>query len=80
MNDIAAIASLARSRDIHTIVDNTFATPINQRPLELGIEVVVHSATKFLGGHGDAIGGIVVGSKRSSSLFCGARSVIWAGV
>ncbi len=63
MNDIAAIASLARSRDIHTIVDNTFATPINQRPLELGIEVVVHSATKFLGGHGDAIGGIVVGSK-----------------
>ena len=44
------------------MVDNTFATPINQRPLELGADLVVHSATKFLGGHADALGGIVAGS------------------
>lgn len=63
MNDIAAVADLARSRDILTIIDNTFATPVNQRPLELGIDVVVHSATKFLGGHGDALGGVIVGTQ-----------------
>src|SRR5690606_30723779 len=43
-------------------VDNTFATPINQRPLELGADLVIHSATKFLGGHSDAMGGVVAGS------------------
>jgi cystathionine beta-lyase/cystathionine gamma-synthase len=61
MNDIAAIAEIAQAHDILTIIDNTFATPVNQRPLELGIDVVLHSATKFLGGHGDALGGVVAG-------------------
>jgi cystathionine gamma-synthase len=45
------------------VVDNTFATPINQRPLELGAHLVVHSATKFLGGHSDAMGGVVAGDR-----------------
>jgi cystathionine gamma-synthase len=45
------------------VVDNTFATPINQRPLELGADLVLHSATKFLGGHSDAMGGVVVGTR-----------------
>jgi cystathionine beta-lyase/cystathionine gamma-synthase len=62
MNDIAAIAAIARDRGILTIIDNTFATPINQRPLDLGIDLAVHSVTKFLGGHGDALGGAVAGS------------------
>jgi len=61
LNDLAAIADIARARGILTIIDNTFATPVNQRPLDLGIDVVVHSATKFLGGHGDAMGGAVAG-------------------
>lgn len=61
MNDIAAITAIARERGILTIIDNTFATPINQRPLDLGIDLVVHSVTKFLGGHGDALGGAVAG-------------------
>ena len=64
LNDIAALADLARSRGILTIIDNTFATPFNQRPLEMDIDLVVHSATKFLGGHGDAMGGAVAGSAR----------------
>ncbi len=61
LNDLAAIAEVARSRGILTVVDNTFATPYNQHPFELGIEVIVYSATKFLCGHGDAVGGLIVG-------------------
>lgn len=59
--DIAAVARLGRQRGIPTLIDNTFATPCGQQPLTMGIDVVVHSATKYLCGHGDAIGGIIVG-------------------
>lgn len=59
--DIAAIAALARGAGALTIVDNTFATPVLQRPLEHGADLVVHSATKFLGGHGDLLAGAVLG-------------------
>jgi cystathionine gamma-lyase len=58
--DLNAVAAIARARGILTAVDNTFATPWIQRPLELGCDIVVHSATKFLNGHSDMIGGIVV--------------------
>jgi cystathionine beta-lyase/cystathionine gamma-synthase len=57
--DIRAIAAIARDAGVPLCVDNTFATPINQRPLELGAQVVVHSATKYLNGHSDVIGGVV---------------------
>lgn len=60
LTDLAAIAALARPRGITTVVDNTFATPVNQRPLALGVDVVVHSATKYLGGHHDVTAGCVV--------------------
>lgn len=61
--DIAAIADIAHSynKDIKVVCDNTFATPYLQRPLELGADVVVHSATKYLNGHGDVIAGFVIG-------------------
>jgi methionine-gamma-lyase len=59
--DLDAVARLGRERGILTVADNTFATPVNQRPLELGIDVVVHSATKYLGGHGDVVAGALVG-------------------
>ena len=58
--DIAQIAQFARKRGILTIVDNTFATPWIQRPLDLGADIVMHSATKYLNGHSDMIGGILV--------------------
>jgi cystathionine gamma-lyase len=58
--DLAAIASLCRARGIITVCDNTFASPIVQRPLEAGIDIVVHSTTKFMNGHSDVIGGIAV--------------------
>ncbi len=60
--DLAEVASVARAHGARTVVDNTFATPFFQRPLELGIDVVVHSTTKYLNGHSDVIGGAVVTS------------------
>lgn len=63
LTDIQAVAELARSKGIRTIIDNTFASPVNQLPLKLGIDVVVHSATKFLGGHHDLTAGVIVGPR-----------------
>ncbi len=60
--DIRAVATVASERGAKTVVDNTFLTPLYQKPLELGADIVVHSATKYLNGHGDALGGIVVSS------------------
>jgi cystathionine gamma-synthase len=57
--DVAAVADLAHEREAVVVVDNTFATPYLQRPLELGADVVVHSSTKYLGGHSDVVGGFV---------------------
>jgi cystathionine beta-lyase/cystathionine gamma-synthase len=62
LTDLEAVAALGKSRGITTIVDNTFATPINQQPLRYGIDVVVHSATKYLGGHSDVTAGAIIGS------------------
>lgn len=58
--DIQAISQLAKSKKIISVVDNTFMSPVFQRPLDLGADIVVHSATKYLGGHSDMIGGIAV--------------------
>lgn len=59
--DIARISALARAAGALSVVDNTFATPVLQRPIALGADLVVHSATKYLGGHGDLLAGAVVG-------------------
>ena len=59
--DIPLWADIARHHDIPLIVDNTFASPYLQRPLAMGADLVIHSATKYLGGHGDLIGGVIVG-------------------
>ncbi|MGH2613732.1 MAG: cystathionine gamma-synthase family protein [Thermomicrobiales bacterium] len=60
--DIARLARAGRRAGAVVVVDNTFATPINQHPLPLGADLVIHSATKFLGGHADAMGGVICGS------------------
>jgi cystathionine gamma-lyase len=60
--DIAQVAEFARQRGILTVVDNTFASPWIQRPLELGADIVMHSATKYLNGHSDMVGGVAVTS------------------
>jgi cystathionine gamma-synthase len=61
--DIAAVVDLAKAAGAITVVDNTFATPFLQRPLELGADAVLHSATKYLGGHTDVVGGLVATSR-----------------
>ena len=58
--DLAAVAKIAREHDLIAVADNTFASPWIQRPLELGFDIVVHSATKYLNGHSDIVGGVVV--------------------
>jgi cystathionine beta-lyase/cystathionine gamma-synthase len=63
LSDIRALAGIARARGAWMVVDNTFATPFYQRPLELGAQLVVHSTTKYLNGHSDMVGGVVVTSE-----------------
>ena len=60
--DIAALAKLGHQKHACVVVDNTFASPMLQRPLDLGADVVVHSATKLLGGHNDVTAGVIAGS------------------
>jgi cystathionine gamma-lyase len=64
VSDLAAIAKIGKARGILTVVDNTFASPWLQRPLELGIDLVVHSVTKYINGHSDMVGGLVVVGER----------------
>lgn len=60
VTDLKAVADLAKKHNILSVVDNTFMTPYLQRPIELGIDIVIHSATKYLGGHSDVVAGLVV--------------------
>jgi methionine-gamma-lyase len=63
ITDITAVSQLAHARGALVTIDNTLATPVNQRPLALGVDLVLHSATKYLGGHSDLLAGAVVGSR-----------------
>lgn len=63
LTDLGAVAEIARARGVLTLVDNTIATPVHQRPLDSGIDLVMHSVTKALSGHSDVLAGIVVGSR-----------------
>jgi len=70
VQDLRALAQLAKARGITTIADNTWATPLYQNPLKMGIDLVVHSVSKYLGGHSDLVGGVVIGSaERIQHLF-----------
>jgi cystathionine beta-lyase/cystathionine gamma-synthase len=63
LQDIEAVAKLAKSKGIKTMIDNTWATPIFQKPLKMGIDLEVHSFSKYLGGHSDLIGGVIIGNQ-----------------
>jgi len=77
--DIRKVAEFCRKRNIATIIDNTFATPLHQNPLKLGIDVVVHSGTKYLGGHSDICCGIAVTQRKRRNAYAPWRSA-WAEV
>jgi cystathionine gamma-synthase len=70
--DLERVADIGRRHRVKTVIDSTFATPINQRPLEFGIDLVIHSATKYLGGHNDLLAGAVLGS---AALISGIRDL-----
>lgn len=72
--DIAALAELAHAAGARVCVDNTFATPVLQRPLDLGADLVMHSTTKYLGGHSDVLGGAIVG-REDDALFAAVRDL-----
>ncbi len=77
--DIAGVVALARAHGARTVADNTFATPYNQRPLALGVDLVCHSATKYLGGHHDVTAGVITGS-REALRTCVTTMRIFGGV
>jgi cystathionine gamma-synthase len=74
--DLPRLAEICRANKTKTLVDTTFATPINLRPSEHGIDLVVHSATKYLGGHNDVLGGVVAGARGTVSLVRDLRHVL----
>ena len=79
--DIEKVAKVAHSHGIPLVVDNTFATPYLLRPFEYGADIVVHSATKFIGGHGTAIGGVIVEGGKFDWAASGAESVLpWRSI
>jgi cystathionine gamma-synthase len=72
--DLGRVAEIAQRHNVKTLVDATFATPLNLRPLDFGIDLVVHSATKYLGGHNDLLAGVVVGNDQLIALL---RQNLW---
>jgi cystathionine gamma-synthase len=74
--DLSRMVETAREHDILTIIDSTFATPINFRPLEYGVDLVIHSATKYLAGHNDLLAGTAIGSKQLLAKIESARGVL----
>ncbi len=76
ITDMKAVADLAKSKDIVTTIDNTFASPVNQNPIDFGIDVVIHSATKYLGGHSDILAGAVACSQEHiDKIWCVAKNL-----
>lgn len=63
LQDLQAVAELAKSESITTIIDNSYCSPINQKPIELGIDIAMQTATKYIGGHSDTVGGVLCGTK-----------------
>lgn len=74
--DLELIAEIAKRHKVQTIIDSTFGTPVNQLPLSYGIDYVIHSATKYLGGHHDLLAGVVAGRKSRISALRDARGVL----
>ncbi len=74
--DLERLASICRERKVKSLIDSTFATPVNLRPLEFGIDLVVHSATKYIGGHHDVLGGVLVGKHATVSLVRDLRHIL----
>lgn len=80
MQDLAAVADLARAHHVATVIDNSWATPMFQNPIALGIDMVVHSATKYLGGHSDIIAGAIVGQEEQMEQIASNERSLLGGI
>jgi len=80
LTDIPAVAEISHTAGAELVVDSTFATPVGTRPLELGADVVLHSLTKYLCGHGDAVGGALIGSAELMSTLAGDAAIHLGGI
>jgi len=80
MQDLAGVAALAKARGITTVIDNTWATPMYQNPLEFGIDLVVHTASKYLGGHSDIVAGVVVGNAERMEKIAKEERELFGGI
>ncbi len=78
--DLKIMASLGKELDLTTVIDNTFASPINQNPLEWGIDIVIHSGTKYLSGHSDIICGAIISSKSLVQQICSSATTFGGNV
>ena len=76
ITDMAAVAKIAKKHKLITIIDNTFASPVNQNPIDFGIDVVTHSGTKYIGGHSDLACGVMVASKKLTMSL--SAHITWA--
>jgi cystathionine gamma-synthase len=74
--DLPKLVEIARANKLLTVVDSTFATPLNMRPLQFGVDIVIHSATKYLAGHNDLLAGVVIGSKQALADIGAVRSLL----
>ncbi len=79
LQDLAGVATLARSHGIKTIVDNTWATPIFQKPLTLGIDIEVHSCSKYIGGHSDVVAGAIIASTETIAAIFKREFLLYGG-
>lgn len=77
MQDIKAIVALAKTHNIKTVIDNTWATPLYQRCIEMGIDLEVHSLSKYLNGHSDVVGGCIIGSKKDIEEIRGSELALY---
>jgi methionine-gamma-lyase len=80
ITDIGAVAEITHQNDVFLVVDSTFATPVATKPLDLGADLVIHSLTKYIGGHGDALGGAVAGNQELTGLLRGEGVIHYGSV
>lgn len=80
LQDIAAVAQLARQHGILTAIDNSYATPLNQRPIEMGVDMVMHSASKYLNGHSDLVAGVLCCSRALAEKVFGSEFMTLGGI
>ncbi|EAY29496.1 aminotransferase class I/II-fold pyridoxal phosphate-dependent enzyme [Microscilla marina] len=78
--DLAAVAQIAKKHDIVTIIDNSYATPLFQKPIDYGIDIVVHSATKYISGHSDTVAGVLCASKAMTNKIFASEYMTLGGV